>query len=57
MISLLVTILVIALLIGLAIYAVRLLPIPAPFGNIAVAVLIVIAIIFLLYQLPAVGLR
>lgn len=55
MISLLISLLVIGLIIGLIVYLVRILPIPAPFGNVIIAVICVIAIIWLLEALVGGG--
>ena len=53
MISMLITVLVLALVFSLIWYAIGLLPLPAPFGNI---VRIVIIIIFILVLLSMIGL-
>jgi len=48
MLSLLITLLILCLVLGLVWYVVTLLPLPAPFKNIALAIIAVIAAIYLL---------
>lgn len=56
MISLLVFALVLILVVGAIIWIVRMFPLPAPFGNIAVAIIALIGlIIFLSRALPLLG--
>lgn len=51
MVPLLVSLLFLALVISVVIYIIRLFPIPAPFGNIIIAVLLVFVLVWLLREL------
>lgn len=53
LISLLVTILVVGLIVWLLLYVIDMLPLPAPFGQIARVIVIVIAVIWLIRVLLA----
>jgi hypothetical protein len=55
MISLLISIIVLCLIVSLVVWAIRLLPIPAPFGNIVVVLVVVVAALYLLSELGGVG--
>jgi hypothetical protein len=55
MISLLITVLIVCIVVALLIWIVRILPIPAPFGLIAQAVIGVIALIWVLELLLGSG--
>jgi hypothetical protein len=54
LLSLVVTILIVGLIVWLLLYVIDLIPLPAPFGQIARAVVIVIAVIWLIKILLAV---
>jgi hypothetical protein len=55
MISLLISILVLALIIGILFWALTLLPIPQPFLNVIKFILVLICLIYLLGLIPGVG--
>ena len=59
MISLIVTLIVLGLIVSLAIYAVRLIPLPPPFPNVIIILIIIACILYLLTMLggPFHGLR
>lgn len=55
MISLLITLIIICCVIGVLIWCVRMLPIPAPFGNIVIVLIVLIALVWLLSQVGGLG--
>lgn len=57
MITLLINILILALVMGLAVWVIRVIGLPDPFGKIALAVLGLIAIIYLLGMLGVVDMN
>lgn len=55
MISLLISLIIFCLVVGIVIWLVRMLPIPAPFGNIVVVLIVLVALLLFLERVGFLG--